>query len=136
MKEFTYLPQSPRWESFTIKMPEDMVQGYQSSKGIFCALMAAESGNQTFVSVSTGSTYVLREMHFSGVCSIVRGEGHIFLASSGSWSGGGNYNGAIALKPSAVLRYGAKGTWRYLLAADDGIREESQDPRGVNWQAL
>ena len=130
MKTYEYRPQSSRGNGYTIILPDDeMVSAYENGKGTPCDLMVAKDGGTTLVRAVPGRTHVLRSLRFSGTCSIVRGEGEIFLASSGSWSGGSNLNGAIALKPGAIMRLGAKGSWSYLVAGDDYISAEAHDPR-------
>ncbi len=129
MKRYEYRPQSNKWNGYAIFIADDMASAYESGKGTPCSLMVAQDGNTTLVKAEPGNDYILRSLRFSGVCSIVRGEGEIFLASSGSWSGGSNNNGAIALKPGAIMRLGAKGSWSYLVADEDLIRAETHDPR-------
>lgn len=141
MKTYEYRPQSYKWSGYTVILPDDMASAYESGNGVLCSLMVAQDGNTTLVKAVPGTTHMLRAMRFSGDCAIVRGEGETFLASSGSWSGGSNYSGAIALKPGAIMRYGAKGCWSYLVADESGIREERHDPRlfeegSAKWKPL
>jgi hypothetical protein len=82
-------------------------------------------------------------MHFavSGVVSVVKGEGHLFLASGGSWSGGQNLEGAVVMAPGAVIRYGAKGSYSYLTCSEAGIAVSRHNPAifeegGVEWKPL
>lgn len=129
MEKFEYGAQSYRWDSYTVFVPEEMAQAYRSKEGVLCSLDVAKDGNNTLIKVREGKDYIFRSLSFSGVSEILRGEGHQFLASSGSWSGGSNLSGAIALKPGAILSYGAKGNWHYLVAEEDKIRSEEHDPR-------
>lgn len=142
MKTFSYAPQSYRWSAYTVLIPEEMEREYLSPSGVFGDLMVANDGNTTLVRVVPGSTWVLQELIIDGSIAVVRGEGKIFLASRGSWSGGSRFHGAIALKPGAIVRLGAKGCWSYLVADEGGIRQEKHDPRlfedqgGDRWQPL
>ncbi len=137
-----YRPQSYVWPGFSILLPEELAQAYNSGKTVQCDLMVARDGNTTLVRAAEGTTWFLRSFRISGIVKLLRGEGEFFLASSGSWSGGANLSGAIALKPGALVRFGAKGAWDYLVADADGIRKVAHDPRlfeeeGVaRWQPL
>ncbi len=85
----SFRPQSYKWDAYTIILSEEMAQVFNSGKSVQCDLMVAEDGNTTLLRAVEGTGWFLMRLYFSGTYSLLRGDGHIFLASSGSWSGGG-----------------------------------------------
>ena len=124
-----YRPQSYKWAGITVILPAELASVYEAGKAVQCDLQVAKDGNTTLVRVVPGKTFFLRKTKFSGVSKVLRGEVHDFLASSGSWSGGSNLSGAVAMKSGAIYQYGAKGAWSYLVCDEAGIRDEEHDPR-------
>lgn len=129
MPKIDYNPQSRNWAAFTLVLPDEKVRAFQSGAAVLCDLMVARDGGRTIVRASEGADWFLREFEFSGQYELLRGKGEFFLADGGGWSGGRNLKGFIALKPGALVRYGAKGRWNYLVCKDEGIVLEAHDPR-------
>ena len=128
VKEYT--PQSYKNQTFAVEFPDDAKDAYEGA-GIHCRLRVAVDGNTTLVNVTPDAAgpWFICKFSMSGDIAIVTGEGHMFLAHGGSWSGGAHLDGAIALKPGAVVRFGAKGNWSYLHCNETGITSQKHDPR-------
>jgi len=89
-------------------------------------LFETTSGNMTEYTVAPGGTWhgvlIERFVGYVKQSDVSKADAKIALASSGSWSGGGNWRGWVFGKPGAVVWFGCKGhevasfrrKWRYL----------------------
>lgn len=122
--------QSPRWPSFVISCEGDSLpESFSNVK-----LMKTEAGTLTKIHVVPGGEWHGIACSRSGEFSVSKkstGDVVLALASSGSWSGGGNYSGYIFGKPGAVVWFRRKGSQAWLVFTGNGCAWQDTAPGAV-----
>lgn len=122
--------QSYRWPAFTIAWEGDSLPATFSN----VKLLKTEAGNLTKLQVVPDGEWHGIACSRSGEFSISknsRGDVVLALASSGSWSGGGNYSGYIFGKPGAIVWFRCKGRQEWLVFSQDGCAWQDIAPGAV-----
>ena len=130
-----YKPQSYTWPGFRVNM-----QGVNLHRGdapefprsvVGVGLAKRQVGNLTEYTVSPGGEWAGVEIDYSGkwiISDKSQAPLEVALASSGSWSGGGNWAGWVFGKPGAIFRLACKGNKLWILFESTGPRIVDMPP--------
>ena len=101
MNKVDFDPQSYKWPAVTVMSESELPQYFSETIkniGVF-SVAIAKDGNRTILRLSeTDATQSVAFVKFSGeiiVSKFSKAEAHLFLVSTGSWSGGSNYYGVV-----------------------------------------
>lgn len=131
MNIFEYIPQSKYWPAFRVTLADGLAldrNGQVSNVRLFETV----AGNMTEYSVMpSGAWHGVLIERFAGYVKqsdVSKADSRIALASSGSWSGGGNWRGWIFGKPGAVVWFGCKGHEKWLVFGENGANWNTIKP--------
>lgn len=119
-------PQSYKWGSVGVKI--DKTDGIAISSPRSVKLFETKSGNYTEYHLKPGGDWHGEEIHYSGEVQIKNGKGILAIVSSGSWSGGSNYNGYVFGQPGCVILFSRKGKKEWLSFTQEGIIRSDIEP--------
>lgn len=128
MAEETYRGQSYKWPAYRIvcESEEKLPSHFENVR-----LRKTTAGNLTKLEVLPGGEWHGRAVHRSGrLTESKQSKSDLLLAiaSSGSWSGGGNYSGYIFGKPGAVAWFTCKGSQSWLVFTQNGCAWQDTAP--------
>lgn len=110
--------QSYKWPSFVVNF-----DGVEDGNMTNVKLLKRQSGNLTEYTVQPGGQWAAVRINFSGKIAVSKNSKAdvvLAIASSGSWSGGGNYSGFVFGKPGGAVWFGRKGNQKWLLFTESG----------------
>jgi hypothetical protein len=133
MQEFNFKAQSYKWSSFSVVVEDDVPSSVLLGDWCFRNVRLSEikAGNMTRYILSPSGKWHAVQVAYSGEISVSKhstGKAILALASSGSWSGGGNYKGFVFGQTGAVILFNRKGSKKWLVFGEDGPQWEFVPP--------
>lgn len=123
MRTFEFKPQSPKWDRYTVELPDDSVRqvGQTQMWAGRATVSVTTVGNSNWVTVTTdegAEQIAVLLVQWDGKViesqrAPVKGLVDLYMANTRNWSGGGCWRGVAIGREGALLALGCSGGWEY-----------------------